>query len=136
VIVLRRKTDGIAARLLLGAGLVDRRQVLLEAVFQFLLEKSDHVLLNHDALLVEILNDKVVVGAVDVDDDGLDGGIAFDQDTCRRLGLARGGSEMVGGGGVAVPLMARGMLTVRVSFEVEWAGERVLLSRERKEEQS
>lgn len=49
-------------------------------ILELLLEELHHVLLDDDALLVEVLDDEVVVDAVDVDDDGFDGGIAFDQD--------------------------------------------------------
>ena len=49
-------------------------------VLEFLLEQVNHVFLNHDTFLVQIFDDEVVVDAIDVDDDGLDGRIAFDQD--------------------------------------------------------
>lgn len=49
-------------------------------IFEFLFEQVNHVFLDHDTLLVQIFDDEVVVDAIDVDDDGLDGGIAFDQD--------------------------------------------------------
>lgn len=52
----------------------------LTYVFEFLLEEVHHIFLDNDALLVQILDDEVVVNAVDVDDDGLDGRIALDQD--------------------------------------------------------
>lgn len=49
-------------------------------VLEFLLEQVNHVFLNHDTFLVQIFDDEIVVDAIDVDDDGLDGRIAFDQD--------------------------------------------------------
>lgn len=49
-------------------------------VLEFLLEQVNHVFLHHDTFLVQILDDEVVINAIDVDDDGLDGRIAFDQD--------------------------------------------------------
>lgn len=49
-------------------------------VLEFLFEQVNHVFLNHDTLLVQILDDEVVIDAIDVDDDGFDGRIAFDQD--------------------------------------------------------
>lgn len=45
------------------------------------LEGGDHVLLDNDVLVVEVLDDVVVVVGVDVDDDGLDGGVALDEDS-------------------------------------------------------
>lgn len=49
-------------------------------VLEFLFEQVNHVFLHHDTLLVQILDDEVVIDAIDVDDDGFDGRIAFDQD--------------------------------------------------------
>lgn len=53
---------------------------LFEALFQLPFERLHHVLVNHEALLVQVLNDKVVVVVVNVDDDRLDGRVALDQD--------------------------------------------------------
>ena len=49
-------------------------------IFELLFEEMHHVFLDDDSLLVQVFDDEVVVDAVDVDDDGLDGGIALDQD--------------------------------------------------------
>lgn len=49
-------------------------------VLEFLLEQVNHVFLDHNTFLVQIFDDEVVVDAIDVDDDRLDGRIAFDQD--------------------------------------------------------
>lgn len=53
---------------------------VLTYVFELLFEKVNHIFLDNDTFLVQVLDDKVVVHAVDVDDDGLDGRIALDQD--------------------------------------------------------
>jgi hypothetical protein len=39
----------------------------------------NHVFFNYDTFFVQIFDDEVVVDAIDVDDDGLDRRIAFDQ---------------------------------------------------------
>lgn len=52
------------------------------------LELVQHVFLDNNPLIIQVLDDKVMVDRVDVDDDGLDGGIALDQDTFRASGLA------------------------------------------------
>lgn len=48
-------------------------------IFKLLLEQRNHVLLDDNALLVEVLDDEVVVFTVNVDNDGLDGGVALDE---------------------------------------------------------
>ena len=52
-------------------------------IFELLLEQGNHVLLDNDALLVEVLDNKVVILAVNVDNDGLDRGVALDEHACR-----------------------------------------------------
>lgn len=52
-------------------------------LFELPFEKCYHVFLDDDALLVEVLDYKVMILAVDADDDGLDGRVAFDQDSCK-----------------------------------------------------
>jgi hypothetical protein len=49
-------------------------------VLELLFEEVNHIFLNDDTLLVQVFDDEVVIDAVDVDDDGFDGRIAFDQD--------------------------------------------------------
>ena len=75
-------------------------------VFEFLLQKGHHVFLDDDPLFVEVLDDEVVVFAVNVDDDGFDGRVALDEDAWRS-GLAggEGGGEWRDG-----PRIARGMV--------------------------
>lgn len=51
-------------------------------ILQSPLQLADHVFLDDDTLLVEVLDDEVMVLTVDVHDDGLDGGIALDQHAC------------------------------------------------------
>ena len=51
-------------------------------LFQLVLQHRHHVLLNKQMRLVQILDDDVVVGAVEVHDDGLDGRLALDEHTC------------------------------------------------------
>jgi hypothetical protein len=48
-------------------------------VFELLFQKGYHVLLDHDPLLVQVLDDEFVIVAVNVHDDGLDRRVAFDQ---------------------------------------------------------
>lgn len=48
-------------------------------LLQLELEGRDHGLFDDDALLVKVLDDVVVVHAVDVDDDGLDRRVALDE---------------------------------------------------------
>lgn len=57
---------------------------LSQAVLQRLLELLQHRFLDHDVLVIQVV-DYVLVAAlgVDVDDDGLDRRVALDQDTCR-----------------------------------------------------
>ena len=50
-------------------------------VLQFLLEQLHHVLLDNQCLFVKVFDDDVVVDTVQVNDDGLDGGFALDEDT-------------------------------------------------------
>jgi hypothetical protein len=49
-------------------------------ILEFLFEQMNHIFLDHDTFLVQVFDDEVVVDAINVDDDGLDGRIAFDQD--------------------------------------------------------
>jgi hypothetical protein len=51
-------------------------------VLELLLQDLNHVLLDDQMRLIEILDDDVVVDAVKVDDDGLDGRLALDEHTC------------------------------------------------------
>jgi hypothetical protein len=50
-------------------------------IFDMHLQVRDHVLLDDEVRLVEVLDDVIVFFAVDVDDDGLDGRLALDEDT-------------------------------------------------------
>lgn len=63
---------------------------LPEAVLERLLQLLQHRFLDHDVLVIQVV-DYVLVAAlgVDVDDDGLDRRVALDEDTCRkgRVGL-------------------------------------------------
>lgn len=59
-------------------------------LLQLVLELGDLVRLHEDAALVEVLDDVVVVLLVNGDDDGLDGGVAFDKNTCRETNEERG----------------------------------------------
>lgn len=56
-----------------------RRRRWCTYILELLLQQGHHVLLNHDALLVQVLDDEVVVVAVDIHDDGLDGRVALDE---------------------------------------------------------
>lgn len=56
-----------------------KRQQASTHVFQLLLQQRNHVFLDNNALLVQILNDKVVVLAINVDYNGLDGRIALNE---------------------------------------------------------
>ena len=51
-------------------------------LFELQLEHVHHVLLHHDSLLIQILDDEVMLLAVDVDDDRLDSRLALDEHTC------------------------------------------------------
>lgn len=51
-------------------------------VFEFRFEHGDHVLFDNYALVVEVFDNVVMIGAIDAHDDGLDGRIAFDENTC------------------------------------------------------
>lgn len=51
-------------------------------VFELSFEHGDHVLFDNYALLVEVFDNVVMIGAIDAHDDGLDGRIAFDENTC------------------------------------------------------
>lgn len=53
---------------------------MLTYVFELLFEKMNHIFLDNDTFFVQVLDDEVVVHAVDIDDNGLDGRIALDQD--------------------------------------------------------
>ena len=55
---------------------------LLEPQLQF----RQLALLDHEGLVVEIFDDVVVFVLVDFEDDGFDGGVAFDEDACRVVG--------------------------------------------------
>lgn len=58
---------------------------LPQAVLERLLELLQHRLLDHDVLVIEVINNVLVAAlGVNVDDDGLDRRVALDQDTCRR----------------------------------------------------
>jgi len=50
-------------------------------IFQLGLQQLDHVLFDDEARLVEVFDDVIVALLVDVDDDGLDGRLALDEDT-------------------------------------------------------
>lgn len=77
-------------------------------VFELLLQSRDHVLLNNDALLVKIFDDILVAFAIDADNDGLDGGVALDQDSWRGCVRCWGLCRMATRFG-SLPLMARGI---------------------------
>jgi hypothetical protein len=53
-------------------------------VLQLLLQHVHHVLLDNQMLLVEVFNDDVVVGAVKMDNDGLDGRLTLDEHACLK----------------------------------------------------
>lgn len=38
--------------------------------------------MNHEVSVIQLVKDNVVTGSIDVDNEGLDGRIAFDQDAC------------------------------------------------------
>jgi hypothetical protein len=57
-------------------------------VLELLLQRSDHVLLDNDTLLVEILDYVVMVVAIDVDNDGFDGWVALNEHACDTHALA------------------------------------------------
>lgn len=60
---------------------------LPQAVLEHLLELLQHRLLDHDVLVVQVVDDVLVAAlGVDVDDYGLDRRVALDEDTCRRGG--------------------------------------------------
>lgn len=91
---------------------------LPEAVLQHLLELLQHGLLDHDVLVVQVVDDVLVAAlGVDVDYDGLDRRVALDENTCGgrvRLALASFPSRKEGWrrGRWCLPLMARaGMAT-------------------------
>lgn len=44
------------------------------------LQQGNHVFFDNHPLIVEILNDEIMAVAIDIHDDGFDGGIALDQD--------------------------------------------------------
>lgn len=48
-------------------------------MLKLLLQDRHHVFLDYHARVVQILNDKVVACAVNVDNDGLDGRVALDE---------------------------------------------------------
>jgi hypothetical protein len=61
-------------------------------VLELGLEHRDHVFFDDYAFVVEIFDYVVMVGTIDADNDGFDGGIAFDKnasDCARHLGCAR-----------------------------------------------
>ena len=51
-------------------------------VFELRFEHGDHVLFDNYALVVEVFDNVVMIGAIDAHDDGLDGRIAFDENAC------------------------------------------------------
>lgn len=58
---------------------------LPQAVLQHLLELLQHRFLDHDVLVIQVVDDVLVAAlGVNIDDDGLDRWVALDQDTCRR----------------------------------------------------
>jgi hypothetical protein len=61
------------------------KQVPSTHIFQLLLQQRNHVLLDNNALLIQILYDKVVVLAINVDNNGLDGRIALNEHACSGL---------------------------------------------------
>lgn len=48
-------------------------------IFQLLLQQGNHILLHNNTLLVEILDNEIMVLAIDIDDNGFNGGVALDQ---------------------------------------------------------
>ena len=58
-------------------------------LFELQLEHVHHVLLNDNALLIEILDDEIVLLAVDVDDDRLDSRLALYEHTCEVLKITK-----------------------------------------------
>jgi hypothetical protein len=83
-------------------------------LFQSLLQTSQLVLLDHQCLVVEILHNVVVPVGVDLEDDCLDGRVAFDQHAWMggwfSSGMARERSLKLAEFGGYLPLMALGML--------------------------
>lgn len=70
-----------------------RRRKWVTNLIELSLEQTNHILLYNDVLVVEILNDVVMVVGVDINDDGLDGGVALDEDSWK------GGAGMLVGRG-------------------------------------
>lgn len=59
-----------------------------QAVLQRLLELLQHRFLDHDVLVIQVVDDVLVAAlGVDVDNDGLDRRVALDEDTCKAGGL-------------------------------------------------
>lgn len=84
-------------------------------ILQLLFQERNHVLLNYNTLLVEVLYDEVMVVAVNVDDDGLDGRIALDEHAWNYQKRHDDGIRLVS----IVPLIARGIL---LAFEAGAVG--------------
>ncbi len=76
-----------------------------------MLEQGNHVLFDDNTFLVKVFDDKVVIFAVNVDNDGLDGGVALDEHACQtgRLVSSPLLDEEAWRG---ILLMARGMMVV------------------------
>ena len=53
---------------------------MLTHLFETGLELGQLTLLDDEGVVVEIFDNVVVVGRVDFEDDGFDGGVAFDED--------------------------------------------------------
>lgn len=98
-------------------------------ILQLLFQERNHVLLNYNTLLVEILYDEVMVVAVNVDDDGLDGRIALDEHAWNYQNRHCDGIQLVS----IVPLIARGILLAFGDGAVEYRGECALKSADENE---
>lgn len=83
---------------------------LPQSILEHLLELLQHRFLDHDVLLVQVVDDVLVaVLVVYIHDNGLDRRVTFDEDTLSRRGVStRQGTDRRRR---FSPLMARGMMT-------------------------
>jgi hypothetical protein len=95
-------------------------------ILQLLLQQSHHILLDYYTLLVQILDDELMAIAVNIDDNGLDRRVAFDQHPCVRacgqtsIGIIRACESRVPDS----PLIARGMMITELSSCVQRSGDK------------
>jgi len=64
---------------MMGSDMRSRGESERTYILELLLQELHHVLLNDQVGFIEILNDDVMVLAVEMDDDGLDGGFALNK---------------------------------------------------------